>query len=177
MMSLTVTFWMYVITFAVVGAMRGWVKELLVVFSVILCLFLINVLDTFTPVFRVLAGSPISLFWVKTILLLVLTFFGYQSPNIPKIASTGKLARDRLQDVLLGFVLGAINGFFVFGTIWYFLDSAGYPFSFIYPPMDGDPLAQSAYNMLPFLPPNWLVPPYIYFAVGLAFVFVLVVFI
>ncbi len=177
MMSLTVTFWMYVITFAVVGAMRGWVKELLVVFSVILCLFLINVLDTFTPVFRVLAGSPISLFWVKTILLLVLTFFGYQSPNIPKIASTGKLARDRLQDVLLGFVLGAINGFFVFGTIWYFLDSAGYPFAFIYPPMDGDPLAQSAYNMLPFLPPNWLVPPYIYFAVGLAFVFVLVVFI
>jgi hypothetical protein len=177
MMSLTVTFWMYVFTFAVIGAMRGWVKELLVVFSVILCLFLINVLDSFTPVFRVLSGAPATLFWVKTILLLILTFFGYQTPNIPKIASTGKLARERLQDILLGFVLGALNGFFVFGTIWYFLDQANYPFPFIYPPMDGDPLAQSAYDMLPFLPPAWLGSPYIYFAVGLAFVFVLVVFI
>ncbi|MCA1954123.1 MAG: hypothetical protein LDL12_03135 [Anaerolinea sp.] len=177
MMSLTVTFWMYVFTFAIIGAMRGWVKELLVVFSVILCLFLINVLDSFTPVFRVLAGAPATLFWVKTILLLILTFFGYQTPNIPKIANTGKLARERLQDILLGFVLGAINGFFVFGTIWYFLDKANYPFPFIYPPMDGDPLAQSAYDMLPFLPPAWLGSPYIYFAVGLAFVFVLVVFI
>ena len=34
MMSIVYVFWMYVILFAVIGALRGWAKELLVVFSV-----------------------------------------------------------------------------------------------------------------------------------------------
>ncbi len=36
MVSLIVIFWMYVILFAIIGGMRGWAKELLVTFSVIL---------------------------------------------------------------------------------------------------------------------------------------------
>ena len=38
MMSIVYIFWMYVILFAVIGAMRGWAKELLVAFSVITAL-------------------------------------------------------------------------------------------------------------------------------------------
>ena len=38
MISLAVVFWMYVILFAIIGGMRGWAKEILVTFSVILAL-------------------------------------------------------------------------------------------------------------------------------------------
>ena len=40
MMSIVILFWMFVILFAIVGWMRGWAKELLVSFSVILALAL-----------------------------------------------------------------------------------------------------------------------------------------
>lgn len=176
-MSISVTFWMFVVTFAIIGATRGWVKELMVMFSVILGIFLNNVLQEFTPIFRVLGNAPSMLFWVKVAVIFGLAFFGYQSPNIPQIAASGKIGRDRLQDILLGFVIGGINGFLIFGTAWYFMAAAGYPFSIIRAPVAGDPIGDASLKMLAFLPPEWLVPPYIYFAVGLAFVFVLVVFI
>ncbi len=38
MMSIVYLFWMFVILFGIVGLMRGWAKELLVAFSVILAL-------------------------------------------------------------------------------------------------------------------------------------------
>ena len=45
MMSIVYIFWMYVILFAVIGAMRGWAKELLVAFSVITALAVILLLE------------------------------------------------------------------------------------------------------------------------------------
>ena len=53
MMSIVYIFWMYVILFGLVGWMRGWAKELLVAFSVILALALVlagglsNLIDRF----------------------------------------------------------------------------------------------------------------------------------
>ena len=45
MISLLVVFYIFVILFAIIGAMRGWAQELLVTFSVILAFFLIHVLE------------------------------------------------------------------------------------------------------------------------------------
>jgi hypothetical protein len=52
MISLTVLFWVFIILFAIIGAMRGWSKELLVTFSVILALFLIEVLETYLSFYK-----------------------------------------------------------------------------------------------------------------------------
>ena len=52
MISLDVIFWMYVFLFALIGAMRGWARELLVSFSVILSLFVLSVLERFVPFIR-----------------------------------------------------------------------------------------------------------------------------
>ena len=49
MISILSAFWMFVILFGLIGAMRGWAKELLVVFSVVLAFFLIYVLESYTP--------------------------------------------------------------------------------------------------------------------------------
>ena len=49
MMSLVYIFWMYVILFGIIGMLRGWAKELLVAFSVIVALTLNHVLRQVRP--------------------------------------------------------------------------------------------------------------------------------
>ena len=180
MVSLIVVFWMYVILFAVIGAMRGWARELLVSFAMILALFIIAVLERFVPFIRdILVQNAQVLFWVRVLMVLALVFFGYQTPNIQRLAAGNKFARDRLQDVLLGVVLGALNGYLVAGTIWFYLDSAGYPFpNIISAPPGGSQVAETTVRMMAMMPPDLLAgSSAIYFAVALAFAFVLVVFI
>lgn len=178
MVSLNVIFWTFVILFALIGAMRGWARELLVTFGVILSLFVLSVLERFVPFIQNLlsSGEFETMFWLRSLLLVGMVFFGYQTPNLPRLSESGRFARDRLQDTLLGFFLGAINGFLIFGSIWFFLNDANYPFDIITPPLAGTPGAEAAERLLPFLPPEWLTSPVIYFAIAIAFIFVLVVF-
>ncbi|KAF0111095.1 MAG: hypothetical protein FD147_1196 [Chloroflexi bacterium] len=180
MISLHVMLFIFIILFAIIGAMRGWAKELLVMFSVILALFTMNVLESFVPFFKdtIKASLPGTVFWIRTAILSALVFFGYQTPKLQKLADSGRFVRNMLQDSLLGGFLGAVNGYLVFGTIWYYLNAAGYPFSFVLAP---DPVTANgiaAINWINYLPPAWLMgTPAIYFAVVICFVFVLVVFI
>ena len=178
MVSLTFMFWMFVVLFGIIGAMRGWAKELLVAFSMILALAFMRLLETYVPFVAnmVVNSADQGIFWLRVIIVLVLVFFGYQSVALPRFAS--KAAREKLQDVLLGFVLGAFNGYLIVGTLWFFMHEAGYPFSaYILPPDLTTPMGQAADHPLPFLAPRLLGEPSIYFAVILAFIFVLVVFI
>jgi hypothetical protein len=173
MMSLTAVFWMLVLLFGVIGGFRGWAKEVLVLFSLILALFLMRVLETYVPgVEGALASQgPQQQVILRSALMIMLAFFGYQTPNLP--AFTGKFTRDKLQDWLLGSVLGMINGYFIFGTIWYYLNLQGYPWQnlFVAAP---DPAAVQ--GLMPYMPPVVLEIPYIFFAIGAAFVFVIIVF-
>ncbi len=177
MVSVVVLFWMFVVLFAVIGAMRGWAKELLVTFSAILALFIIDVFERFIPFIKGL--SPTMLFWFRMIILLSLVFFGYQTPNITRFANA-RFARERLQDTLLGLFLGALNGYLIAGTIWYYMNQAGYPFpNFISAPPPGTALYNTTQQMMAVMPPVIFSPTSaaIYFAVALAFAFVLIVFI
>lgn len=167
------------IIFAIMGTMRGWAKEMLVTFSAILALFIITVLERFIPYVRdVFArqGTP-GQFWMNLAIILLLTFFGYQTPTLPKV-DQARFKRERLADALLGFMLGAINGYLVFGTILFYLHTSGYPFPdyIVKAPTEADPLGKAALALIPWLPPAWLNGVPVYFAVALAFVFVLVVF-
>jgi hypothetical protein len=178
MVSLVVVFWMYVILFAAIGAMRGWAREMLVCFAVILGLFIINVMEKFVPFISTTINSlPAYQFWFRTAMIIALVFFGYQTPNIPRLAAQNRFARERLQDILLGVFLGAFNGYLIVGSIWFFLDAANYPF----PNLISAPTGQVAVvteRMMALMPPDLLGgSSAIYFAVALAFAFVLVVFI
>lgn len=181
MVSLVVIFWMYVILFAIIGAMRGWARELLVTFAAILALFFITVMERFAPsiVGKTLESMSNVQFWLRTIVILGLVFFGYQSPNIPKLATQARFARDRLQDILLGVFMGAFNGYLVTGSVWFYLNTAKYPFKDIIDAPTGDVL-ELTNRMMELMPPQLLganESAAIYFAVALAFAFVLVVFI
>lgn len=181
MVSLAILFYIFIFMFAIIGAVRGWAKELLVTSSIILAMFLIFVLEEYVPFVKDFFTSsqvpdsdviPKSQFWFRVIILGVLAFFGYQTPNISRIAGT-KFAREKLQDTLLGLFLGAINGYLIVGTIWAFLHQANYPFDWVQAPLPED-----AANLVNYLPPKYLMKsPTIFFATGLVFIFILVVFI
>jgi hypothetical protein len=176
MMSVVYLFWMFVILFGVVGAMRGWAKELLVSFSVILALGLNHIIRRYIPLAQGLAETDKTLFWVRTIILLVLVYFGYQTVvSIPHLAS--RASRERLQDTLFGGIMGALNGYLIAGTVLFYMHVADYPFEKVISKPADPALLQTVNQMMLYMPPQLLGEPGIYFAIILAFVFVLVVYI
>jgi hypothetical protein len=178
MVYLNFIFYCFVILFAVIGAMRGWAKEMMVTASAVLALFIITVLETYVKgISQSLAesGTP-NQFWMRLAIIVILTFFGYQTPNLPRVGGD-RFVRERLQDSLLGIFLGALNGYLVIGSIWYFLSQANYQaVSYIIPPDPATVPGQAAIKLLAFMAPAWLGVPMIYFAVALSFIFVVVVF-
>ncbi len=175
MMSVVYVFWSYVIVFAVVGLMRGWAKELLVAFSVILALTLSTLLKQYAPIIKDFNDASAEWFWIRAIILVALVYFGYQTVAlVPHLAS--KSNRERLQDALFGFFLGAINGYFIAGSLLFYIDQARYPFPDIISAPAGT-IASMVATMMTFMPPHLFGIPGIYFAVIIAFIFVIVVYI
>ena len=176
MMSLVYVLWMYVVLFAVIGMLRGWAKELLVAFSVIVALTLNHVLRKYVPMVQQLSDDSVSLFWVVSLVLLALVFFGYQTVAlIPHLQS--KATRERLQDALFGIIVGGINGYLISGSFLYYLAQTKYealPNAVLAPTQD---VAAALQSLMGYMPPHLLGEPAIYFAVILCFVFVIVVYI
>jgi len=173
MMSLTAVFWLLVIIMGVVGGFRGWAKEILVVFSMIVGLAINWAMLTYIggAADALQSMNPTLRFGLRATMFLVLAYFGYRTPGLSAVAS-GKLAREKLQDWMLGLVLGLINGYFLVGTLWYFLHEAGYPFPYVMPPTDPGVL-----RYLDYMPPNLLSGTPLIFILIASFVFVIVVFI
>ena len=186
MIPLNTVFWGLVFFFGLIGALRGWAKEVLVAFSVLLALFIQqvfghHVLDgksAYLPV--LLSDSSIAVpptyntdqFYVCVALLSVLAFFGYASPTIAQ-AIGAKVTRERIQEAVLGFFLGLVNGYLILGTLWFYLHKVGYKVGGIIEPLEGPALTFATTYLLPL----WLSVPMLYVSVALAFVFVIIVFV
>lgn len=115
------------VLFALMGSLRGWAREIIVTFSAVLALFVEQVLLTFVPPIRDMFNhlAPEVQFYICVGVFIVITIFGYIGPTIA--ASFGaKVAREQLQDMLLGFFIGLLNGYLIVGTLFSFLDAANY---------------------------------------------------
>jgi len=174
MMSIVYLFWMYVILFGIIGMMRGWAKELLVAFSVVTALALNYLLEKYLPLMKNL--DPKSLFWIRSVILLALVFFGYQTVNI--IAHfEAKARREKLQDALFGFVVGGLNGYLVAGTMLYYNHMAEYPYTHIISRATDPDIIASVEMIMKYMPPRLLGEPGIYFAPLIILIFIIVVYI
>jgi hypothetical protein len=123
MMSLVYIFWMYVILFGIIGCC-GWARTA-GAFSVIVALTLNHVLRKYVPVVSQLPEDSTSLFWVLSIVLLALVFFGYQTVAlIPHLQA--KATRERLQDALFGIIVGGFNGYLAAGSVLSYLVKTQY---------------------------------------------------
>jgi len=180
MISMNIVFYLFIFLFALIGAMRGWAKEMLVIFSVVLALAFITVIETLIPFLgSYVTNNPTVQFNFRVITVIVIVFFGYQSPRFARISSVVE-RRDRIQDVLLGVILGAVSGFMIVGTIWFFANEASYPFisDFVVMPGNQVPGGENSSRLIKMLPPVWLAKsPNIFIAVVAAFVLVIAVFV
>lgn len=176
MVSLTALFGLLVVIFGIIGAMRGWAKELLVTSAIVLGLFLNSILETYIQPYRTaLAAQPLgTAFLVRSVLLLLLAFFGYQTPKIQALQP--KLVRERFEEILLGLFMGLLNGYLLVGSIWSYLHSAGYEITTLVIPPTGE-LAEQINDLMAYMAPDLLPIPHIFFAVGVVFVFIIVVFV
>jgi len=177
MIAMVMVFAMFLIMFGMIGAVRGWAKEMLVIFSVILALAAITLVEDLLGFKNTLFKNNLTLqYWFRTVTVIVMVFFGYQSPSLPRFkAATEK--RDRIQDHLLGFVMGMLSGYFVVGTLWAFSSQAQYPL--LAPYIQGVPpdLSHVTDQVLSLLPPVWLdQPTTIFIFVVVAFIFAIVFF-
>jgi uncharacterized membrane protein required for colicin V production len=179
MISIHIVFWMFVLIFAVIGALRGWARELLVTFALVISIFLLSIIHTFAPGLEksIAKDAAANLFWFKFAVTVVLVVGGYQSVSIPRISASPRLVRGNLQDTLLGLFIGLVNGFLIVGTIWFYLHDAKYPLDIINAPIAGTTAGDAALKMIPYLAPSWLTSPSVYFAAALAFGLMIVLFI
>jgi len=176
MVPLETVFLGLVLFFGIIGALRGWAKELLVTFSVVLARFIEFVVLVYVPVLSTsLQGlqqnDPSTWFYVRIIIFAILVAFGYATTVIS--TRLGQRARkEKLQDTLLGFFLGVLNGYLTVGMLWGFLHELNYQIWGIQ-----GPISEAATNMLKYLPTTWLQGPSLFVGVALSFAFVLIVFV
>jgi len=121
--------WIVAIFFAVIGMIRGWSRELVSLAGIILAMF---ALFQFDSLLRgvILASVPSDqAFFVQIGLFTVILYFAYQTRSPGAARGDRGPRRGRFQDAILGGMLGALNGYLIWGAVWYFLDINGYPLS------------------------------------------------
>jgi len=130
MISLPTLFWIMIIFFGLIGTLRGWGQEAIAAAGLVLSLFTQlwfghYLVELFVPDASTPEQAWKIQFYVRAAAHLLITFFAYQGPTIARRVSSGKfgnLTRSNVQDSLLGFVIGVINGYLVVGALWSFLE-------------------------------------------------------
>jgi hypothetical protein len=177
--GLNVLLWLFIGLFTIIGYARGYKRELLVSSSVILAIYIITIFESYIPFIRdtMVPNPGGSIFWMRMGIFGFLVFFGYQTPSIPRAAINERFQIKNPQDSIIGLVVGALNGYFLFGTFWFFLDAAKYPIPFISSPDIITKAGATFKQIVFFMPPAVLASPVIYFVVAIALTFILIVFI
>ncbi|MCU0463668.1 MAG: CvpA family protein [Anaerolineae bacterium] len=174
MMQLNLLFFLLVVVFALVGYARGWNKEVISAAGIILALF---ALHNFDALLRSIvnadppAGQPLtieyianrqSLFWLQSALFALVVFFAYQTRAIVgedarRVTTRGRDrdGNDEFQTRIMGFLFGLVNGYLIWGSLWYFMDRAGYPLA---PYVSAPPPGSDSFALVELLPLNILAP-------------------
>ena len=169
MVTLNILFTIFILLFGVIGAVRGLRKELVVIVSGILALFIIQ--EVLPRVMGDLTGTKA--LYLDLIVLFVCGFLGYQTPAFRRLAESGRFNRDTPMDMILGAVVGGLNGYWLVGSAWYFIDKAGYPWNWVIPPDAGTEYGKQAIDLINNMVPNILNGNWTYVAIAIAVLIVI----
>ena len=123
--------WIVAIFFAIIGTIRGWSKELVSLAGIILAMFALFQFDSLLRGVFLASVPHDQAFFVQVGLFGVIVYFAYQTraPGVRGGGERGGPRRNRWQDAVLGGLMGALNGYLIWGAVWYFLDINDYPLS------------------------------------------------
>ncbi|MBK8138792.1 MAG: CvpA family protein [Chloroflexi bacterium] len=149
MMQLNALLFILIGLFGVIGYQRGFNKEVISLAAIVLALFTLNSFDDLLRL-TLLGNTPTQTrFIVQALIFAVIVFFGYQTRALiggdAKAAQSvanrryddgGRLGgsgrrpddgRDELQSRILGALMGLLNGYLVWGSLWYLMHINDYP--------------------------------------------------
>ncbi|GAB4569207.1 MAG: hypothetical protein Kow0077_01350 [Anaerolineae bacterium] len=153
MVQLGYFLWLMVALFAVMGFIRGSVKEMIALAGIVGALFLLE--QTGDMILSPLIGSaPLDQqFYVYLAILGIITFFAYQTPSYLDAGKDVSDAREGLQEGLLGATIGGVNAYLLFGSLWFYMDTLHYPLS---PLIMAPPLDSPSAEIINSLPLVWM---------------------
>lgn len=132
MISLQTIFWIFVIFFALIGAIRGWSKEVVAAAGLVLSLFTLKQFGSYILALLGMVVDPTLTidpdvvyrrqFWILTAFHLFIAFFSYQGPTLAASVNSRLRPRDTAQEKVLGAIFGAANGYLIIGTLISFLE-------------------------------------------------------
>lgn len=121
MIQLSVLIYLFAAFFAYVGWMRGWTKEVISLAGITLAIF---ALWEFRAIITGVIFNdlpPGQVFYIQSAIFGLIVFFAYQTRALAQ-RSGRRNNREELQSKVLGSIVGAVNGYLIAGTIWFFLD-------------------------------------------------------
>ena len=124
MISFVSLIWATALVFALVGALRGWQRELIGTTGVVLGFFAILQFDSLLRGSLYLLLTNGQIFLLQAAAFVALVVLAYRSELVAH--PSGRVSR--LRNGLFGGLAGFINGYFIAGSIWYLLDINRYPF-------------------------------------------------
>lgn len=152
MMELAVFFWIAITLFAGVGFLRGWAKELIATAGIVLALFAIKQFETLF-IDPLTDGRQVAKFNLEALILVAMAFFAYQTPPERISRSDRIIEREGFQEGVLGAMVGAINGYLMVGSLWWYMDNTQYPLGPYILPVN--PESASA-KLVDILPLSWM---------------------
>jgi hypothetical protein len=146
MIELSAVLFLMTIFFGFIGSLRGWNRELIAMAGIILGLFALFQFDTLLRG-AILRGVALDqVFIIQAALFIIVVFFSYQTRAL---GSDRRDGRSNLQESVLGAIIGGINGYLIWGSLWYFMDINNYPLApAVIAPSPGSPSDQ-ALQLLP----------------------------
>lgn len=166
MQPLEVLWGVLIITFALVGIVRGFLKELGVTTVLLVLLFGLSRLEDKIPEFLTRAVANVGftvpkatnpkgqLIWASfyVIVIVFVTLISYHGETL---AFEGRPPKGP-KGALFGLMTGLLNGYLISGSLWYFLDKYDYPIKLLY--LFEEPLTKFAESLIPLLPLTLLRP-------------------
>lgn len=141
MIEVSTFMWALAIFFGIIGYLRGWQKEFVITGAVLLLGFAVFQFDSLirTVFFGV---NHDTLFSFQVIALVLTVFYAYHAKI--QLGTTRRNAAKDMRDNMIGALVGALNGYLIGGTLWYFLDINQYPLEqFFTAPAANSPSAQA----------------------------------
>ncbi|MDZ4769499.1 MAG: CvpA family protein [Chloroflexota bacterium] len=127
MVQLAALMWMMAFFFGFIGLLRGWNKEIISTAGIVLGLFALFQFDTLLRGVLLANVPRDQVFFVQAIFFVVIVYFAYQQRALMAGERRRDAGRDDLQNKILGAILGFVNGYLIWGSLWYFLDINEYP--------------------------------------------------